>query len=183
MIKKLTLATVATMALLFIPAQAEGNKCAAGKCGAGMMEKSKADNTGKTCKKCSKKAKGSGLLMHLPSPMRWIMKNENNPKLALTAEQKSKFEAQRKEMMPKMMKLKGDIKAVKKEIKDACKKNVTAKDQKANVEKLAILKAEATMMKLTCIESVKSTLSKEQWVTLKGLRKAKVCNIKSKDEK
>lgn len=62
MIKKLTLTTLATMALLFIPAQAESMKCQAGKCGAGMMQKAKTDckdgncqNKGKTCEKGMKK--------------------------------------------------------------------------------------------------------------------------------
>lgn len=186
MIRKITLASVATMALLFIPAQAEeGMKCQAGKCGAGMMEKSS-----KSGEKCHKGKKGhkmyykmghsSPLLMHLPSPMRMIMKLENDPKLALTAEQKAKLEAQRKEMMPKMMKLKKEIAALSKEIKKACKKNVPAADQKERVEKLAKLKTEATMTKLTCIEGVKATLNKEQLGYLKELRKAKMAKMKAK---
>ncbi len=185
MIKKITLVSVATMALLFIPAQAEGNKCAAGKCGAGMMEKF--SKGGEKCHKGKKGHKmhhkmghGSPLLMHLPSPMRMIMKLENDPKLALTAEQKTKLEAQRKEMMPKMMRLKKEIAALSKEIKEACKKNVPAADQKERVEKLAKLKTEATMTKLTCIEGVKSTLNKEQLGYLKELRKAKMAKMKEK---
>jgi len=38
MIKKLTLASVATLALIMMPAQAEGMKCQAGKCGASMKQ-------------------------------------------------------------------------------------------------------------------------------------------------
>lgn len=41
MIKKITLASVATLALLVLPAQAEGMKCQAGKCGASMNDKTK----------------------------------------------------------------------------------------------------------------------------------------------
>jgi len=41
MIKKITLASVATLALLVLPAQAEGMKCQAGKCGASMKDKAK----------------------------------------------------------------------------------------------------------------------------------------------
>jgi hypothetical protein len=189
MIKKLTLASVTTMALLFIPAQAEGMKCQAGKCGAGMTEKSKSKSDckggncqkkGKSCKKGMKKGMGSPLLMHLPSPMRMLMKMENDPKLALTAEQKTKLEAQRNETMPKMMKLKEEIKALQKEIKAACKKNVSASGQKANVEKLAVLKTQATMTKLTCIDGVKATLTKEQQDYMKELRKAKMAKMKAK---
>jgi len=187
MIKKLTLATIATaatMALLFIPAQAaDGMKCQAGKCGAAMTQKVKLKsdckapscNKSKSCKKgksCKKMKKyGSPLLVNLPSPMRMLVKMENDPKLALTDEQKTKLASQRKVMMPKMTKLKEDIKVASKAIKEACKKNTPAQAQKANIEKLAILKAEATMTKLTCIEGVKSVLSKEQLAYMKELRK------------
>ena len=173
MIKKITLASVATLALLFIPAQAEGNKCAAGKSGAGMMEKCKVGNIGKQCPKYMNRH-GSALLVYLPSPMRMLKKIENDPKLALTAEQKSKLEAQRNEMMPKMMKLKEEIRTVSRAIKDACKKNVPAAEQKANVEKLAKLKTEATMMKLTCIDGVKAILNKEQQAYIRELRQTKM---------
>ena len=188
MIKKITLASIATMALLFIPAQAaEGIKCQGGKCGAGMMQKAKLKSDGKgpscnknkscnkdkSCKKSKMKKHASPLLMHLPSPMRMLVQMQNDPKLALTDEQKTKLEAQRKVMMPKMMKLKTDIKEISKAIKEACKKNTPAQAQKANIEKLAILKAEATMTKLTCIEGVKSILSKEQQAYMKELRKSK----------
>ncbi|HID43826.1 MAG TPA: hypothetical protein EYP30_08685, partial [Archaeoglobaceae archaeon] len=100
----------------------------------------------------------------------------NDPTLALSAEQKIKLEAQRNEMMPKMMKLKQEIKALQKVIKEACKKNVPAVGQKANVEKLAALKIQATMSKLTCIEGVKAILTKEQQEYMKELRKTKMVN-------
>jgi len=176
MIKKITLASAATLALLFIPAQAEGNKCAAGKCGAGMMKKSKVGNIGKTCPE-NMNSQGFALLVDLPSPMRMLMKIENDPKLALTAEQKSKLEAQRNEVMPKMMKLKEEIRTVSRAIKDACKKNVPAAEQKTNVEKLAKLTIETTMMKLTCIDSVKAILNKEQQAYISELRQAKKLNM------
>lgn len=180
MIKKITLASVATMALLFIPAQAEGMKCQAGKCGAGMMEKSKAksdcqggncssNKKGKSCKK-GMRGMGSPLLMPLPSAMRWIEEFKDNGKLALTAEQKTKLEAQHNKMMPEMMKLKGEIQALTKKIKKQCKKGVALTDIQADVEKLAKLKTQTTMMKLTCLRGIKSTISKEQWKTLKELK-------------
>ena len=175
--KKITLASVATLALLFIPAQAEGNKCATGKAGAGMMEKCK---VGTKCHKKMRRHGGGPLLLHLPSPMRMLMKLENDPKLALTAEQKSKLEAQRNETMPKMMKLKEEIKTTAKVIKEACKKNVPVAEQKANVEKLAKLKTEATMLKLTCIAGVKATLNKKQTSYMKELRQAKMAKMKKK---
>ena len=190
MIKKLTLTTLATMALLFIPAQAaQGMKCQAGKCGAGMTQKAKAKSDcqggscakkGKTCKKGMKKGMGSPLLMPLPSAMRWIEKHKDNAQLALTAEQKTKLEAQRDKMMPEMMKLKSEISTVIKDIKGACKKGASAAEQKAKVEELAKIKTQTTMLKLTCIEGIKTTLSKEQWNTLKELRKSVKGKMKQK---
>ena len=181
MIKKITLVSVATMALLFIPAQAEGMKCQAGKCGAGMMEKSKpkadckggnCQKKGKSCKKIMKRGMGSPLLMPLPSAMRWIEKYKDNATLALTVEQKAKLEAQHSKMMPEMMKLKTQISTLIKEIKSACKKGVSAAEQKSKVEELAKVKTQTTMLKLTCIEGIKTILSKEQWNSLKELRKS-----------
>jgi len=182
MIKKLTLTTLATMALLFIPAQAEGMKCQAGKCGAGMTAekpKPKADTDckggscqkkGKTCKKGMKKGMGSPLLLPLPSAMRWVEKHKDNAQLALTAEQKTKLEAQRDKMMPEMMALKSKIAKQAKEIKVKCKKDVALDEIQKDVEKLATLKTQATMMKLTCLRGIKGTVSKEQWKTLKSLQ-------------
>ena len=179
MIKKITLASIATMALLFIPAQAENTKCQAGKCGAGMMKKSKGNM--KKGKRCPQMMRGGpALLVKLPSPMRMLMRLENDPKMALTAEQKSKLEAQRNEMMPKMMKLKEEIRTLSKEIRQACKNNASAAEQKASVEKLAVLKAQATMLKLTCIDGVKKILNKEQKVYIQELRLARMSKMKTK---
>jgi len=175
MIKKITLASAATLALLFIPAQASS-------CKGEMHADPKSEHAHKEHKghkKMHKKRHGSPLLMRLPSPMKIIMKHESDPKLALTAEQKSKLEAQRKDMMPKMMDFKAKIKALSKEIKEACKKKVPAADQKDRIQKLAILKAEATMMKLTCIENVKSTLNEKQLGYMKELKKARMKKMKA----
>jgi len=172
MIKKITLASVATMALLFIPAQAEGNKC-----GAGMGQKANSCPQGK----CNTKGmKRGGLLVNLPSPMRFIMKHESDAKFALTDAQKKTFEAQRNKMMPKMKKLKDEIRALSQEIKAACKKGETAAEQKERVEKLATLKTEATMMKLTCIEKVKATLTKEQKAYISAARAERMGKMKNK---
>lgn len=179
MIKKITLASVATMALLFIPAQVQASSCNSGAAQGKDHKEHKAHKDHKA-HKMHKKGHGSALLVRLPSPMRMIMKHENDPKLALSAEQKTKFEAQRKETMPKMMKLKDEIAALSKEIKSACKKSETATQQKERVEKLAKLKTEATMLKLTCIDQVKATLSKEQKEYMKELRKARMAKIKEK---
>lgn len=182
MIKKITLASAATLALLFIPAQASS-------CKGEMHADPKSEHAHKDHKdhkghkKMHKKRHGSHLLMRLPSPMKIIMKHESDPKLALTAEQKSKLEAQRKDMMPKMMDFKAKIKTLSKEIKEACKKKVPAADQKDRIQKLSILKAEATMMKLTCIEKVKATLDEKQLGYMKELKKARMEKMKAMREK
>lgn len=172
MIKKITLVSVATMALLFIPAQADNVKCQAGK-HSGMMDKFQGSKP--SPKKMERRGHGTILLLRLPSPMRMLMKIENDPKLALTAEQKTKLKAQRKDMMPKMMKLKKEIRALSKEIRQACKKSETVAQQKSRVEKLAKLKTEITLAKLTCIQGVKAILTKKQKAymkkKLKGMRK------------
>ena len=175
MIKKITLASLATMALLFIPAQAENTTPKIAKNGAGMMMKK---GKGKQCPQMMRR--GSPLLVKLPSPMRMLMRLENDPKMALTAEQKTKLEAQRNEMMPKMIKLKEEIRTLSKEIRQACKNNVSAADQKASVEKLAVLKAQATMLKLTCIDGVKKILNKKQKVYIQELRLARMSKMKTK---
>ncbi len=159
MIKKITLASVATLALLILPAQIQASNSH--------------PTEHKSSHKKMKKRHSSPLLMKLPSPMKTIMKHLEDPKLALTSKQKMKLDAQRKELMPKMMKLKKSIKATSKEIKEACRKDVPVAKQKANIEKLAAFKAEATTLKLTCIEGVKAVLSKEQKIYIKKLKKLK----------
>lgn len=187
MIKKITLTSVAAFALLMLPAQVQASSCNSGVAHGGKDHKEhkmhKEHKSEKGHHKMHKRGHGSPLLMHLPSPMKMLMKMENDPKLALSAEQKTKLEAQRNEKMPKMMKLKEDIKATSKEIKEACKKSVPAAEQKANVEKLAVLKTEATMLKLTCIEGVKAILSKEQQAIMKEMKKAKMAKMKAMREK
>ena len=170
MLKKLTLASVATLALLMIPAQAEGPKCQTTKC----CDKSKSCKKSNSCKKMKKKGHNYGLLLHLPSPMRTIIKYEDDAKLGLSAEQKEKLAGMRAQMMPKMMKLQEDIQALSKEIKASCKAGAKLANMKEKVEKLATLKTHATMTKLGCIEKVKELLNDEQETFIKDLRKARM---------
>ena len=156
MIKKIALATVATLALVVMQAQAaQTNNCGAGMC-----------NT----KSCSGK-KGSPLLLRLPNLMKVLTMHIDDAKLALTAEQKTKLDAGRNERMPKMMKFKTDITALKKEIAQGTKSGATVSDLKAKVEKLGTLKTEATLLKLKCIQDTKAILSKDQMVRVQELRK------------
>ena len=157
MIKKITLATVATLALVVMPAQAvQGNNC----------------GTGAMCNtKSCKGKKSSPLLLRLPNLMSVLTKQSDDTKLALTAEQKTKLDAGRNERMPKMMKFKEDITAMKQEIMQGSKAGATVSELKAKVEKLAALKTEATLLKLKCIEDTKAILSKDQMARVQELRK------------
>jgi len=174
MIKKITLATVATLALITMPAQAiqsvQGNNC-----GAGMDGNNAMCNT-KTCHG----TKGSPLLLRLPNLMRVLTMHVDDAKLALTAEQKAKLDAGRNERMPKMMKYKTDIAALKKEIAQGSKAGATVSELKAKVEKLGALKTEATLLKLKCIQDTKAILSKDQMARVQELRKEQRMQRKAK---
>jgi hypothetical protein len=168
MIKKLTLASVATLALIMIPAQAEGMKCQAGKCGAGMMKQAKQGA------KMQKKRKNSPFLIKhgLPHLTKILMKNWDDEKLALTPEQKEKLLVVRKETMGSVMTLKPQIMALTKEIVQASKAGTKAAELKSKVEKLALLEAEATMTHLKCLEDSKAALKPEQMAYIMEKRKA-----------
>jgi len=158
MIKKLTLASVATLALIMIPAQAEGMKCQAGKCGAGMMKQAK---QGKVMHQ--KKKNSPFLIKHgLPHMTKMIMKSWDDSKLALNEGQKTKLLVVRKETMAGVMRLKPEITALEKEIITASKAGTKAADLKTKVEKLAVLESELTMVHLQCIEDSNTILNEEQ---------------------
>jgi len=168
MIKKLTLASVATLALIMIPAQAEGMKCQAGKCGAGMKQAKQGNMMHK------KKKNSPFLIKHgLPHMTKMIMKSWDDPKLALTEEQKTKLLVVRKETMSGVMRLKPEVMALQKEIVQASKAGTKAAELKAKVEKLASLETEATMVHLTCLDDSKAILSAEQYAYLMEKRKNK----------
>jgi len=177
MLKKLTLASVVTLSLLLSAAQAEGMKCQAGKCASAKAEKSgKKCNKKKSCdkgKSCAKGKKGSPLLIArgLPALMRVVERHGDDAKLALTAEQKTKLNAQRDDMMPKMMNFKSEIATLKKDIVKASRAGTKVGDLKAKVEKLGTLETDATLLKLTCISGVQTILSTEQLTRLRELKK------------
>lgn len=177
MIKKLTLASVATLALIMIPAQADGMKCQAGKCGAGMMEKMK---QGK--KKMHKMKMNSPFLIKhgLPHMTKMIMKSWDDAKLALTDEQKGKLLLVRKETMGAVMKLKPEVMKLRKEIIAESKAGSKAAELKAKVEKLASLETEATMVHLACLDNTKAILSAEQYTYLMEKRKQHMMMKKEK---
>ena len=169
MIKKLTITSLTALSLLLVTAQAEGMmKCQSGKCGTGMMKQAKQGA------KMHKKQKHSPFLIKhgLPHLTKMLMKNWDDPKLALTAEQKAALTKVRQETMGSVKSLKPQIMALTKEIVQASKAGTKAADLKAKVEKLALLEAEATMTHLKCIENSKAVLKPEQLAYLMEKRKA-----------
>ncbi len=158
MIKKLTITSLTALSLLLVTAQAEGMKCQAGKCGAAMMKQAKQG------KKMGKKRKHSPFLINhgLPHMTKMLVKNWDDPKLALTPEQKEKLMVVRKETLGSVKTLKPEVMALTKEIVQASRAGTKAAELKAKVEKLASLEAEATMTHLKCIENTKAVLKPEQ---------------------
>jgi len=177
MIKKLTLTSIAALSLLFVSANAEsvkkcnsGMKCAAGKCGSGMAKK---PNVKPNMKMKHKKKRNSPFLIKhgLPHLTKLVMKNWDNPALALSEKQKLKLEKVRMETMGFVKSAKSEVMALKKEIIEASKAGTKAADLKEKVEKLAALEAEATIVHLECLDSTRATLSKEQLATLRSFKK------------
>jgi Spy/CpxP family protein refolding chaperone len=169
MIKKLTITSLTALSLLLVTAQAEGTmKCNGGKCGSSMMKQAKQGA------KMSKKRKNSPFLIKhgLPHLTKMLMKNWDDAKLALTAEQKEALTKVRQETMGSVKSLKPQIMALTKEIVQASKAGTKAAELKSKVEKLASLEAEATMTHLKCIEDSKAALKPEQIAYLMEKRKA-----------
>ena len=173
MIKKLTITSLTALSLLLITAQAEGTKCQAGKCGAGMTKQASQGDMTKSQKMHKKKMNSPFLIKHgLPHLTKILMKNWDDEKLALTPEQKEKLLVVRKETLGSVMSLKPQVMAMTKEIVQASKAGTKAAELKAKVEKLASLEAEATMTHLKCIEDTKAALKPEQMTYLMEKRKA-----------
>ncbi len=159
--KKVLLSSIAALSLLLISAQAEGMmKCGAGKCGGamkqGMMQKAK--------KMHKMRMNSPFLIKHgLPHLTKMVAKSWDDPKLALTDEQKAKLMEVRKTTMSGVKKLKLEVMKLRREIVEASKAGTKADALKAKVEKLASLEAEATMVHLNCIDSTKAVLTKAQY--------------------
>jgi hypothetical protein len=98
----------------------------------------------------------------LPHMTKMVKMNWNNPAFGLTAEQKQKLMAVRKETMSAVMQLKPEVMRLKKEIVQGTLSGAKAADLKEKVNTLALKEAEATMVHLNCIEKTKEILTKDQ---------------------
>ena len=181
MIKKLTITSLTALSLLLVTAQAEGTKCQAGKCGAGMMKQAKQGGMHKAKKMHKMRMNSPFLIKHgLPHLTKMLMKSWNDKTLALTQEQKTKLIAVRKETMGGIMRLKPEVMKLRKEIIQASRSGSKAAELKAKVDKLAVLEAEATMVHLKCLDNSKAVLTKAQYNYLMEKRKEHMMKKKEK---
>ncbi len=174
--KKIVLSSIAALSLLMVSAQAEGMmKCGAGKCGGAMKQ-----GMMKKAKKMHKKRMNSPFLIKhgLPHLTKMVAKSWDDPKLALTADQKAKLMEVRKTTMSGVKKLKPEVMKLRKEIIAAVMSGTKPADLKAKVDKLASLEAEATMVHLKCIDSTKAVLTKAQYDYLMQKRKGHMMKMK-----
>ncbi len=161
--KKIALASIATLSLLLAAPNAG---MMGGQQGQGGMMKPGA-KAGMKHKMMRKKMNSPFLIKHgLPHLTKFVMKNWDDPAFGLTADQKEKLTAVRKETMGAVMKLKPEVMALKKEIIQASMSGTKAADLKEKVDKLASLESEATMVHLKCIENTKDILTKDQLLFL-----------------
>jgi len=168
--KKLLLASITTLSMVIISAQADAPKCGQGKCGGGMIKKAKQSK-----KKMHQKGMRSPFLIKhgLPHYTKMLMKNWDDPKLGLTKEQKSKLLQVRKETIGTIKTLKPQINTLIQETTVAAKEGTKASELHDKVNKLASLEAEATMTHLKCIEKTKAILKPEQLQYLQMKKRAK----------
>jgi hypothetical protein len=156
--KKIALVSIATLSML-LAAPNVGMMGPHMKCGSGNMAMKKG---------MMKKKMNSPFLIKygLPHLTKSVMQNWKNPAFALTAEQKEKLAALRKETMGSVIKLKPEVMALKKEIVQASTSGAKTADLKEKVDQLASLEAKATMVHLNCIEKTKEILTKDQLLFL-----------------
>ena len=104
-----------------------------------------------------------GKLPHLTGMVKILWDDED---LALTADQQKKLIEVRKSTMSRAKALGKQVNALESKIVEASQKGATPKSLKADVEKLAALRAQATMVHLECIYNTREILSDEQLYVL-----------------
>jgi hypothetical protein len=118
---------------------------------------------GKHKKMMMKKGTSPFLITHgLPHLTKLVKMHWNDPMLKLSDEQKAKLLEVRKETIGAIKRLKPQIMQLQREVVRKSKAGEKAEALKPTVEKLAKLKAEATMVHLTCLDKTKAILNKDQ---------------------
>ena len=109
----------------------------------------------------------------LPHYTGMLKKRWDDPKLALTQEQKKALEKVRNETIKALKALAPETLRLQKRIVRAARKGADANTLEAEVQKLAALKARATMIQLDCMAKTRAILSPEQMAELTKKRKQK----------
>jgi len=109
-------------------------------------------------------AKQKPFLIHgkLPHLTGTIMQLWDDEDLALTPEQKTKLKHIRMRTVGGLATIKGEVFPLEAEIVEASNKGVNPSDMEDDVEKLAELRAEATILHLRCLYDTRTILTKEQ---------------------
>ncbi len=107
----------------------------------------------------------------MPHLTKMVKKNWNNPSLGLTEVQKEKLIQVRKTTMISVTKLKKKILPLEKEIAKKTLAGEIPKVLKVKVDKLATLKAKATMAHITCVHDTKNILDDKQLALLLSTQK------------
>ncbi|WP_415395881.1 Spy/CpxP family protein refolding chaperone [Sulfurimonas sp. CS5] len=109
-------------------------------------------------------AKQKPFLIHgqLPHLTAVIMQLWDDEDLALTPEQKTKLKQIRLKTVGGLATLKGEVFPLEAEIVKASKNGTNPKELEEDVEKLAELRAEATMIHLKCLYNTRNILTKKQ---------------------
>ena len=109
-------------------------------------------------------AKQKPFLIHgkLPHLTGTIMQLWDDEDLALTAEQKTKLKQIRLKTVSGLATLKGEVFPLEDEIVKASINGANPEDLEEDVEKLAELRAEATIIHLNCIYDTKNVLTRKQ---------------------
>jgi len=109
-------------------------------------------------------AKQKPFLIHgkLPHLTGTIMQLWDDEDLALTPEQKTKLKQIRLKTVNGLATLKGEVFPLENEIVNASINGTNPEDLEEDVEKLAELRAEATIIHLNCIYDTKNILTKKQ---------------------
>ncbi len=165
--KKLILVSATTVSLLM--ACGAGGK--QGKMKEGCSDCAKSEKPMHMKQKAMKKSSPFLIKKGLPHMTKLVKMNWDNPKLALTAEQKEKLLNVRESVMGMVQRIKPEVAALQQEIIQASRSGTSSQALKEKIEKLASLEAEATLGHLGCIEQTKAILTPEQTALLLSSKK------------
>jgi len=173
MIQRTAIATLAAATLALSAAWAQPGQ-GPGMHGPQHMEMQKKHGQQNKKNKKKKTMRSVFLIRHgLPHYSMILMKMWDDPKLALTAEQKGKLEAIRNRTVSQVKEIAPQVKKLTREIVKGIHSGAKAESLYGKVDTLASLKAKATKVQLQCIEETKAVLTPEQLRYIKETMKQK----------